>query len=97
MLVGFNEQNFGTGALEADELAAGDLAAVEAEVVGTGAVGEGVGVEDVGTITGGVEVRDLEVELAGLGVPVERKVAVDVLHRCGLAGDCLSRRERRDS
>ncbi len=65
----------------------GDLAAVEAEVVGAGAVGEGVGVEDVWAVAVGVEVGNFEVELAGLGVPVEWEVAVDVLHACGFGGD----------
>ena len=40
-------------------------------------------------MAGGVEVRDLEVELAGLGVPVEREVAVEVLHAGDAGGDGL--------
>ena len=36
-----------------------------------------------------VEVGDLEVEFAGLGVPVERQIAVDVLHAGGFGGDGL--------
>ncbi len=95
-LVGLDEQDLGAGALEVDELAAGDLAAVEAEVVGAGAVGEGVGVEDVRALAVGVEVGDLEVELAGFGVPVERQVAVDVLHGGGFGGDGLGRQRSRD-
>jgi hypothetical protein len=41
-------------------------------------------------------VGNLEVELAGLRVPVEREVAVEVLHGAGFAGDGLCGRERRD-
>ena len=85
--VGLDQEDLGAGALEVDDFAARDLAAVEAQVVGAGAVGEGVDVEDVRALAVGVEVSDLEVELAGLGVPVERKVAVDVLHACGFRGD----------
>ena len=86
-LVGLDEEDFGAGALEADDAAFGDLAAVEAEVVGAGAVGEGVGVEEVRAVASGVEVGDFEVELAGFGVPVEGEEAVDVLHAGGFAGD----------
>jgi hypothetical protein len=55
------------------------MATIEAEIVGAGAIGERVGVEEVG-----VEVRDLEIEPAGLSVPIERKEAMDVLQTCGL-------------
>src|ERR1700733_2408769 len=38
------------------------------------------------------QVGDLEVELASLCVPVERKVTLDVLHAGGFAGDGLRRK-----
>ncbi len=91
-LIGFDEENFGAGALEVEDFSGGDLAAVEEEVVGAGSVGEGVGIEEVGASAVGVEVRDLEVELAGLGIPVERKEAVEMFHAGGFGGDgCCGR------
>ena len=45
----------------------------------------------------GVEIGDLEVELAGLGVPVEGKVAVDVLHGGGFAEMVWARAMRADA
>jgi hypothetical protein len=93
-LVGLDEEHFGTNALEVQDDAFGDLAAVEPEIVGARAVRQGVGVDEVRAVAGGVEVRDFEVELAGACVPVEREVAVDVLHTryFGLEGDRSGRR-----
>ncbi len=81
-LVGLDEQHLGADALEAYDATGGGLAAIEADVVGAGAVGQRVGVEEVL-----VEVGNLEVELAGLGIPVERKQAGHVLHGGGPGGD----------
>ena len=53
-------------------------------------------VEDVWALAIGAEMGDLEVELAGLCVPVEREVAVDMLHGGGFAGDCLGRQRGGD-
>lgn len=52
-----------------------------------GGLGQGIGVEEVL-----VEVRDLEVELAGLGVPVEREQAGHALHGGCPGGDGGQRR-----
>ena len=81
-LVRLDQEDLGSGALEADDGAFGGLATVEAEVVGAGAVGEGVSVEEVG-----IEARDFEVELAGFGVPVEGEEAGGVGHAGGAGGD----------
>jgi hypothetical protein len=81
-VVGFDEEDLGAGALEADDFAGGGLAAIEAEIVGAGAPGEGVGEDEVG-----VEVGDFEVELAGAGVPVEGEEAGHVFHAGGLGFD----------
>ena len=91
-LIGLDEEDLGAGALKANDDSFGNLAAIEAEVVGAGAVGEGVGVEEVLAVAVGVKVRDLEVELAGFGVPVEGQEAIDALHTGGFAGDGRGRR-----
>ena len=93
-LVGLDEEDFGAGALEADDDAFGDLAAVEAEVVGAGAVGQGVGVEEVVAAAARVD-GNLEVELAGFGVPVEGEEADHALHIGCARGDCGERSGRR--
>lgn len=92
-LVGFDEEEFGSGALETDdalggEAAAGrrDLATVEAEVVRADAEGKSVNVEEVCAAAVGVQ-RDLKVELAGADVDVEGEEASRVLHAGGFAGD----------
>ncbi len=70
LLVRLHQQHLGADALEAHDAAVCDLSAVQAEIVRARAERQRVGVEKID-----VEVRNLKVELAGGGVPVERKEA----------------------
>ena len=54
------------------------LPAVEADVVRAEAGGEAGGIEEFG-----VEARDLQPQVAGAFVPIEREIAVDFLHAGG--------------
>ena len=81
-LVGLDQQHLGSDALERDEPPVAFLAAVEADVVGAESGGQAGGVEEWT-----VEARDLEPEIAGALVPVEREVAVQLLHAGGALFD----------
>ena len=87
-----DEEDFGAGALEADDAAAAELAAIKAKVVLADAAGQGVDPEVVrgGGVIGAYQ-GDLEVELAGFCVPIQRQQAGLVLHGSGLFLEGLRR------
>lgn len=85
LLIGLDKEELRSGALKVDDGSLADLAAVEAvtaQFAGANAGWRRGGVEQIGRagVTGVGGEGDLEVELAGFGVPVERQQAGEVLH-----------------
>src|SRR5262249_45612249 len=74
-LVRLHQQHARADALEDDQAAAAAGAAVEADVVGAETCGQTGGEQELG-----VEPRDLDEQGSAALVPVEREVAVDLLH-----------------
>src|SRR5690606_5531492 len=74
-IVGLNHEDLRPDALEDDDARARELPAIDPDVVRPEPGGDPGDVEDLG-----VEARDLEPELPGGLVPVEREEAVQALH-----------------
>src|ERR1035437_3319735 len=77
-LIPLNHHHLRPHALERHDPSLAALAAIEADLVGSQAGGEAGGVEEVA-----VESWNLEKQRAGVLVPVEREVAVELLHARG--------------
>jgi hypothetical protein len=90
--VGLDKQHLGTAALEADDAAFGSLSAIESQVIGAGAVRQAVGIKQIWTGAIRVKMRNFEIELSCLRVPIKRQETVKVLHARGF---CDDRRRRR--
>ena len=78
VLVALHHQDARADAFEGDDLAVAFLSAVEPDVVGAESGGEAGGVED-----SGVEAWDFQEQVAGALVPIQREVAVELLHAGG--------------
>src|ERR1019366_2972450 len=76
--VALHQHHLRSDALEGNDARTAFLAAVEADVVRAQSCGEAGGIEELA-----VEARDLQPKAAGTLVPIERKVAVNLLHAAG--------------
>jgi hypothetical protein len=79
-LVALHQQHLRADALERDDLAAILQPAVEADIVRPQSGGEAGGQQEIG-----VEARNLQPQIAGALVPIQREVAVQLAHAGGAA------------
>src|ERR1019366_10375649 len=84
--VALHQHHLRSDTLEGNDAGTAFLAAVEADVVRSQSGGEPGSIEELV-----VEARDLQPQAAGTLVPIERKVAVDLLHAAGALFDARQR------